>query len=199
MDVQERGEIREEGASIGEGHESGVKTDVDNPSLHSGSWSPDDGDETVQALPRVATYKAANDRSGAATAATSSDPLDDLDTLSPEERIDRLASLIETILDAEKAEDIVSIGLAGKTPMADHLVVASGRSQRHVGAMADHLVRKLKDAGFGTARVEGLPQCDWVLIDCGDVVVHLFRPEVRDFYRLEKMWQADIPAESLNG
>jgi ribosome-associated protein len=75
------------------------------------------------------------------------------------------------------------------------MVVASGRSQRHVGAMADQLVRKLKDEGFGRVRVEGLPHADWVLIDAGDVIVHIFRPEVREFYNLEKMWSADRPRE----
>jgi len=77
------------------------------------------------------------------------------------------------------------------------MVVASGRSHRHVGAIADHLLRDLKEGGFGNARVEGLPQCDWVLIDAGDVIVHVFRPEVRSFYNLEKMWAADAaPATS---
>lgn len=68
------------------------------------------------------------------------------------------------------------------------LVVASGRSQRHVGALADHVMRKLKEAGAKHVRVEGLPTCDWVLVDAGDVVVHLFRPEVRHFYNIEKIW-----------
>jgi ribosome-associated protein len=98
-------------------------------------------------------------------------------------------------LEDDKAEDIVSIDLTGKSPIADNMVVASGRSQRHVGAVADHLVRRIKEAGFGSAQVEGMQQGDWVLIDGGDVVIHVFRPEVRDFYRLEKMWAADIPAD----
>lgn len=107
-----------------------------------------------------------------------------------------LALVLES-LEEDKAEDVVSIDLAGKTPIADHMVVASGRSQRHVGAVADHLLRRLKEAGFGNAQVEGMKQGDWVLIDGGDVVVHVFRPEVRDFYKLEKMWSADIPADQL--
>ncbi len=69
--------------------------------------------------------------------------------------------------------------------------------QRHVGAVADHLVRRLKEAGFGTSQVEGMKQGDWVLIDGGDVLIHVFRPEVREFYKLEKMWSADIPADQL--
>lgn len=107
-----------------------------------------------------------------------------------------LALVLES-LEEDKAEEVVSIDLTGKTPIADHMVVASGRSQRHVGAVADHLVRRLKEAGFGTSQVEGMKQGDWVLIDGGDVVVHVFRPEVREFYRLEKMWSADIPADQL--
>lgn len=83
--------------------------------------------------------------------------------------------------------------------MADSMVVASGRSHRHVSALADHLTKSLKEKGFGPARVEGLPHCDWVLIDAGDVVIHLFRPEVRDFYNLEKMWAMDAPVEQAAG
>ncbi|MBI1408189.1 MAG: ribosome silencing factor [Caulobacter sp.] len=94
-------------------------------------------------------------------------------------------------LDDDKAQDIVLIDLKGKSPMADSLIVASGRSHRHVGALADHVLRALKDAGHGRARVEGLPHCDWVLIDAGDLVVHLFRPEVRTFYNIEKIWSVD--------
>lgn len=109
----------------------------------------------------------------------------------------RLLKVVTDTLDGAKAEDIVTIDLKGKTSIGDHMVVASGRSQRHVGAVADHLVKKLKDEGYGRARVEGLPQGDWVLIDAGDVIVHLFRPEVRDFYNLEKMWSADRPMERM--
>jgi len=96
-------------------------------------------------------------------------------------------------LDDEKAHDIVFIDLKDKSAFADALVIASGRSHRHVGAMADHLLRALKDAGHGRARVEGLPYCDWVLIDAGDVIVHLFRPEVRSFYNIEKIWSVEPP------
>ena len=96
-------------------------------------------------------------------------------------------------LDDDKAQDVVFIDLKGKSPVADAMIVASGRSHRHVGAMADHLLRALKDAGYGRCRVEGLPACDWVLIDTGDVIVHLFRPEVRAFYNIEKIWAVDAP------
>jgi ribosome-associated protein len=108
-----------------------------------------------------------------------------------------LLSVVLDTLDDAKAEDVVCIDLTGKTSIGDQMVVASGRSQRHVGAMADQLVRKLKDAGFGRARAEGLPHADWVLIDAGDVIVHIFRPEVREFYNLEKMWSADRPMERM--
>lgn len=101
--------------------------------------------------------------------------------------------LVLTSLDEDKAQDVVSIDLEGKSAMADQMVIATGRSQRHVGALADHLVRRLKEAGHGRARIEGMPGCDWVLIDAGDVIVHIFRPEVRDFYRLEKIWGVKVP------
>ncbi len=95
-------------------------------------------------------------------------------------------------LDDDQAVDISTISLAGKTSIADYMVVASGRSQRQVGAMADHLAQRFKAAGYRGVTVEGMPQCDWVLVDAGDVIVHLFRPEVRSFYNLEKMWSADF-------
>jgi ribosome-associated protein len=89
-----------------------------------------------------------------------------------------------------KAEDSVAIDLSGKSSIADYMVVTSGRSQRHVSAVAEHVVKDLKDAGAMQIRVEGMRQGDWVLIDAGDVIVHVFRPEVRTFYNLEKMWSA---------
>lgn len=107
-----------------------------------------------------------------------------------------MLDLIETSLEDDKAEEIVHIDLAGKTEIADYMVVASGRSARHVAAIADHLVERLKDSGRGRPRVEGMPACDWVLVDAGDVIVHLFRPEVREFYNLEKMWAAELVAPS---
>jgi ribosome-associated protein len=102
-------------------------------------------------------------------------------------------TLIMTRLDDDKAQDIVLIDLKGKSPVADSMIIASGRSHRHVGALADHILRALKDAGCGRARVEGLPHCDWVLIDTGDLIIHLFRPEVRSFYNIEKIWAVDSP------
>jgi ribosome-associated protein len=97
-------------------------------------------------------------------------------------------------LDEAKAEDTVPINITGKSSLADHMVVASGRSPRHVAAIAERLVEDLKKAGGKNLHVEGLPHADWVLIDAGDVIVHVFRPEVRTFYNLEKMWRADHPA-----
>lgn len=109
-------------------------------------------------------------------------------------RISALEDLILARLDDDKAQDVVFIDLKGKSAVADGLIVASGRSHRHVGAMADHLLRALKEEGYGRCRVEGLPHCDWVLIDTGDVIVHLFRPEVRSFYNIEKIWSVEPPA-----
>lgn len=108
----------------------------------------------------------------------------------------RLTSLLETVLsslDDSKAEDVVTIDLEGKTLIGDYMVIASGRSERHVGAIADNLVKRLKETDVRNLSVEGMPKCDWVLIDAGEVIVHLFQPEVREFYNLEKMWLADRP------
>jgi ribosome-associated protein len=98
-------------------------------------------------------------------------------------------------LEDMKAEETVEIDLVGRTSIADTMMIASGRSARHVGSIAEKLVQELKDGGFGRVRVEGFPACDWVLIDAGDLIVHIFRPEVRGFYNLEKMWGADRPLE----
>lgn len=97
-------------------------------------------------------------------------------------------ALILQHLDDEQAIDVVSIPLEGKSSIADHMIVASGRSTRQVAAIANKLATKLKHAGEPSPRIEGLPAADWVLVDAGDVVVHLFRPEVRSFYNLERMW-----------
>ncbi|HEV2574259.1 ribosome silencing factor [Methylocella sp. CPCC 101449] len=95
-----------------------------------------------------------------------------------------------------KAEEIISIELAGKTTLADTMLIASGRSNVHVGAIAESVVKACKDAGIDSPRVEGLPHCDWVVVDAGDLIVHIFRPEVRKFYNLEKMWGGDRPNEA---
>jgi ribosome-associated protein len=116
--------------------------------------------------------------------------------MAPQASTDVLTTLLDSLSDA-KAEDIVAIDLVGKTSIGDHMVIASGRSQRHVGAIADQLREKLKSVGYGNPRVEGMPHCDWVLIDSGDIIVHIFRPEVRQFYNLEKMWSADRPNDPV--
>ena len=108
-----------------------------------------------------------------------------------------MKSLALACLDDMKAQEVVEIDLTGKTALADTMLIASGNSQRHVGSIADRIVQQLKERGFGTARIEGLPACDWVLIDAGDVIVHVFRPEVRSFYNLEKMWGADRPVDRV--
>ena len=109
---------------------------------------------------------------------------------------DQLVAKIRIWLDDAKAEQVVVIDIADKSSIGDYMVVASGRSDRHVGAIADQVHKNLKELGRRGLRVEGQPQCDWVLIDAGAVIVHVFRPEVREFYKIEKMWQAERPDES---
>ena len=105
----------------------------------------------------------------------------------------RLIEVVTTSLDDAKAEDTMLIDLAGKTSIADAMIITTGRSNTHVNAISDRVLRALKDADAARAQVEGLANGDWVLIDAGDVIVHIFRPEVRLFYNLEKMWGADRP------
>ena len=112
------------------------------------------------------------------------------------DEVQQLVELVQTSLEDDKAEDTVVIDLTNKSSIADYMVIASGRSQRQVGAMAEHLHEKLKKE-LGRVSVEGATRCDWVLIDGGDVIVHLFRPEVRAFYNLEKMWGAELPEPRL--
>jgi ribosome-associated protein len=119
--------------------------------------------------------------------------------ISGNDSVSRAIKTVLASLEDSKAENIVSIDIQGKSSLGDYMVVASGRSHRHVSAVADHLLKALKDAGLGMARVEGLAGADWVLIDSGDIIVHVFRPEVREFYNLEKMWQApDLEEETLH-
>ncbi|WP_370463713.1 ribosome silencing factor [Novosphingobium aureum] len=107
---------------------------------------------------------------------------------------DPLLALVMQSLDDDQAQDLVTIDLEGKSSIADFMVIASGRSTRQVAAMAQKLGERLKQNGFGAPRIEGLPAADWVLVDAGGVVVHLFRPEVRTFYNLERMWGFDGPS-----
>ena len=105
--------------------------------------------------------------------------------------------MVRHSLDDDKAQNVVVIDLEGKTSIGDYMVIASGSSKRQVGAMADHLQNTLKTAGVSGIAVEGAAQCDWVLIDSGDIIVHLFRPEVRDFYNLEKIWDVPLSTDSV--
>ena len=106
-----------------------------------------------------------------------------------------LLDRIRNSLDDDKAEDIVTIDMGGRSSLADAIVVATGRSSRHVASIAEHLARRLKEAGYGTRPVNGAQQGDWVLVDAGDVIVHVFRAEVRDYYDLEGMWSVDEPKQ----
>jgi ribosome-associated protein len=106
---------------------------------------------------------------------------------------------VMTALEDAKAENLVAIDLGGKSTIADAMLIATGRSNTHVGAIADRVMKACKAAGVAAPRIEGLPHCDWVLVDAGDVIVHVFRPEVRAFYNLEKMWGGDRPSETANG
>jgi ribosome-associated protein len=106
-----------------------------------------------------------------------------------------LLAQVQSWLDDAKAENVVVIDIKGKSSIGDYMLVASGRSDRHVGAIAEQLQQKLREGGHGRARIEGRPQCDWVLVDMGDIIVHVFRPEVREFYNLEKMWSAERPGD----
>lgn len=114
----------------------------------------------------------------------------------------KTGSLLDTILaalDDAKAEDITALDLEGRSSLADHMVVATGRSDRHVGSVADRVARALREHGFAAPRIEGLGTCEWVLIDAGDIIVHVFKPEARSFYNLERLWGADRPAEQKQG
>ena len=107
------------------------------------------------------------------------------------EEIRAVADALAKVLEDDKAEDLLFIDLDGKSSLADYMIIASGRSGRHVSSLADHLTQEAKRLTGRPANVEGMPNADWVLIDTGDVIVHLFRPEVREFYNLEKIWAAD--------
>ena len=111
---------------------------------------------------------------------------------------DETLKLILSRLDDMKAEETVTIDLRGKSAFSDYMVVTSGRANRHVGAIAENVTKGLKETGIKGIHVEGLPNCDWVLIDSGDVIVHVFRPEVREFYNLERLWtQSPTAAKTL--
>lgn len=121
-----------------------------------------------------------------------SETSDVTETSEPELQGSDILKLIVNCLDDNKAENIVSIDLFGKSSLGDYMVIASGRSQRQVAALADYVVKELKGVGIRDISLQGKEQADWILIDSGDVIVHLFRPEVRDFYGLDKMWGVDL-------
>ncbi len=110
---------------------------------------------------------------------------------------DALHALVMKSLDDDQAQDVVSIPLEGKSNIADHMVIAEGRSTRQVASIAQKLAERIKQSG-GTARIEGLANADWVLVDAGDVIIHLFRPEVRSFYNLERMWAVDEEGDAAD-
>ena len=112
---------------------------------------------------------------------------------------DQILDMAVTSLDDDKAKGLITIPLAGKTSIADHLVIASGTSQRQVVAMAEHLVTKLKQAGMTGVSIEGKAGGDWVVIDAFDIIIHVFRPKVREFYNLEKMWNVELPESGAAG
>jgi ribosome-associated protein len=112
---------------------------------------------------------------------------------------EQLKAFIEETLDADKAEQIETLDLRGQSSIADYMIVASGRSSTQIGALAKKLQEKLKLRGRHEVHLEGMEQCNWVIVDAGDVVVHLFRPEVRNYYNLEKMWDMPSFLESRNG
>ncbi len=118
--------------------------------------------------------------------------LETVDTGHAEGRSRDLSSIVRASLDADKAVDVISIDLAGKTTLADTMIIASGTSARHVSALAERLIERLREVGVKRVQVEGLRAADWVLIDAGDVIVHVFRPEVRGFYNIERMWGDEV-------
>ncbi|MCY4034900.1 MAG: ribosome silencing factor [Hyphomicrobiales bacterium] len=112
-----------------------------------------------------------------------------------EPSVGTLVAAVRETLDEYQANDIVCLDIAGRTAFADFMVIASGRSRMHVGALRDHLLRRLKELGAGRVQVEGGTRCDWVLIDGGGVWVNLFHPEIREFYNLEKLWSSEAPTD----
>ena len=121
------------------------------------------------------------------------------DTAASADTVAALHALVMQSLDDDQAQETISIPLEGKSSIADYMVIASGRSSRQVAAIAQHLAERIKKETGRSARVEGLPVADWVLIDAGDVIVHLFKPEVRSFYNLERMWAFGDSAASAVG
>ena len=153
------------------------------PGVRAGS-ARHSGSSSLNGLAGAGTFPAeSKEADGATTAAHEAAGAQEMDA-------EALLTCVIASLEDDKAEELVTIALKGRSSVADHMVIASGRSSRQVAAIAEHLVERLKQDAGVIARVEGKEVGDWVLIDAGDVIVHLFRPEVREFYQLEKMWQA---------
>ena len=145
---------------------------------------------------RATIYERPKKLNSATHTGATSKPAPHIKSGADEATVPALLNTILESLDDSKAEEVVSINIQGKSTIGDYIVVASGRSHRHVGAVADYLLRDLKKAGLGTVKIEGMPACNWVLLDAGDVIIHIFRPEVREFYNLEKMWMLPVMSDS---
>jgi ribosome-associated protein len=144
------------------------------------------------------TSEASKSRKASASGKASAAAVSTTDDAATTLRADDTLKLILSRLDDMKAEETVTIDLRGKSAFSDYMIITSGRANRHVGAIAENVAKGLKESGIKSVHIEGLPNCDWVLIDSGDVVVHVFRPEVREFYNLERMWtQSPAPAKTI--
>lgn len=116
--------------------------------------------------------------------------------ISGEATVSHALEVLLASLEDSKAEDIISVDLRGKSALGDYMVIASGRSQRHVGAVADHMMQALKAIGVRDIKIEGLEGSDWVLVDTGDIIIHIFHPETREFYNIEKIWVTPVGDET---
>jgi ribosome-associated protein len=144
-------------------------------------------------LPKVPKIKAAKIKAPKSARKTSTQAA----ALKAQPDADKTLNMILSRLDDMKAEETVTIDLRGKSAFSDYMIVTSGRANRHVGAIAENLAKGLKETGIKSIHIEGLPNCDWVLIDSGDVIVHVFRPEVREFYNLERLWTQPTAAKAI--
>jgi len=149
-------------------------------------------------LPKSGSPKSGSPKSGPArTRKTSTEEKAPKGAVSKAPDANETLKLILSRLDDMKAEETVTIDLRGKSAFSDYMIVTSGRANRHVGAIAENVAKSLKETGIKSLHVEGLPNCDWVLIDSGDVIVHVFRPEVREFYNLERLWTQGPVAKTV--
>ena len=147
-------------------------------------------------LPK-ATSKATGSKTPGKSAKTPRKTSTEAAALKAQPDADKTLNMILSRLDDMKAEETVTIDLRGKSAYSDYMIVTTGRANRHVGAIAENVTKALKETGIKNIHVEGLPNCDWVLIDSGDVVLHVFRPEVREFYNLERLWAQNPAAAAI--